>query len=326
MLLVYALVLKPYLLDLVPDNSLVEYLVGEGFDVYLLDFGNPRPEDAALTLDDYVLGYLNGAVEEVLRRSGSEELSLFGQSQGGTFCTMYAALHPSGPVKNLVLLSTPTDFAPPSPGPLGLWTLASRNSRAIFDPRLIPQTFGNLPTDLASDVIGLASSLQATALRTAGSWPALFGGPRFYEAALEQTREWADREVWVRSWLAVCKWVDDAASFPGKAFSQWVGDFYQQNKLIKGEVELGGREVDLSNVRCSTLNISGEKDYSVPASQGARTTSRIGSTDTHDLLVDAGHVGIVVGPSAENNLWPTVRDWLAPRSVSTTGKDRTKTP
>ncbi len=314
-LLVYALVLKPYLLDLAPGNSLVEYLVREGFDVYLLDFGSPEYEDAGLTLEDYVLGYLDGAVGEVLRRSGAEELSLFGQSQGGTFCAMYAALHPSGPVKNLILLSTPTDFAPRNPGPLGMWTLASSNSQMIFEPRLVPQVLGNLPTELASNVIGSASSLQATALRTFATWPALFGGPRLYDSALEQTQEWSDRDLRVRSWLAVCKWVDDAASFPGEAFQRWIKDFYQRNKLVKGKVELGGRRVDLSNIRCPTLNVSGDKDYSVPASQGARTTDIIGSPDKQDILLDAGHVGIVVGPGAKDGLWPEVRDWLAPRSL-----------
>ena len=170
LLSVYGFVLKPYILDLVPGNSLVEHLVDEGFDVYLLDFGISGAEDAGLSLEDLVLDYIPDAIAQVLTTSGATEVSLFGQSQGGTLCAMYAALFPDGPLKNLVLLSAPTDSAPQAPGPFGLWTYATRHSAALFDPSIVPRLFGNLPTDLASDVINSAASLQATGLGMA-AWP-----------------------------------------------------------------------------------------------------------------------------------------------------------
>src|SRR5215217_1982061 len=178
-LLTYGFVLKPYVLDLVPGNSLVEYLVGEGFDVYMLD----------------------------LEISGADEMSLCGQSQGGTLCAMYTSLFPRAPLKNLVLLSAPTEFAPRNPGLLGLWTLASRSSGAYFDPAMVPKIFGNLPTDLASQVIDLMASLQATAVGLAAR---PFGhGFGVYDTALQAIRDLADRDVSMLSWLAVSKWVDD---------------------------------------------------------------------------------------------------------------------
>ena len=164
LLLVYGFVLKPYILDLVPGNSLVEYLVQEGFDVYLLDFGVSGREDAGLGLDDLVLDYLPAAVEQVLATSGATEISLLGQSQGGTLSAIYAALFPDGPLENLVLLSAPTDFAPRNPGPFGLWTLGTRNSGPFFDPGTVPRLIGNLPTDVASAFIDSAAALQATAV------------------------------------------------------------------------------------------------------------------------------------------------------------------
>src|SRR3712207_4895103 len=118
-LLTYGFVLKPYVLDPVPGNSLVEYLVGEGFDVYMLDLGISDAEEAGLSLEELVLDYLHGAVQKVLQTSGADEISLLGQSQGGTLCAMYASLSPRGPLKNLVLLSAPTEFAPRNPGLLG---------------------------------------------------------------------------------------------------------------------------------------------------------------------------------------------------------------
>jgi polyhydroxyalkanoate synthase len=231
----------------------VEYLVEEGFDVYLLDFGISGLEDAGLSLEDFVLDYMCGAVRKVLETSGAEEVSLFGHSQGGTLCAIYACLFPGSPLKNLVLISTPTEFAPRNPGPLGLWTLASRNGGPFFDPAIVPRLFGNLPTDLASQLINSAASLQAAAVGM-GVRPFSFG---VYDAALQAVGEWAERDVTVRSWLAVSKWVDDAAPFPGETFRRWVSDFYQGNKLVKGSVMLRGSRVDLSNIRCAVLNVSG---------------------------------------------------------------------
>jgi len=313
LLLVYGFVLKPYILDLVPGNSLVQHLVSEGFDVYLLDFGISGPEDAGLSLDDLVLDYIAGAVAEVLATSGASEVSLFGQSQGGTLCAMYAALFPDGPLKNLVLLSAPTDFAPPAPGPFGLWTHATRHSAALFDPGIVPRLFGNLPTDLASHIIDSAASLQATGLGMA-AWP--FGHPYgLYGTALRQVRELAEHDVSVRSWLAVSKWVDDAAPFPGETFRTWVGDLYQRNELVKGRMELRGNRVDLSDIRCALLNVSGKWDYVVPPCQTSATTALAGSQDVEAGLLDAGHVGMLVGPAAVQTLWPRLQKWLATRSA-----------
>jgi len=311
-LLIYGFVLKPYILDLVPGNSLVEYLVQEGFDVYLLDFGISGPADAGLSLEDLVLDYIPGAVRQVLETSGSAEVSLFGQSQGGTLSAMYASLFPEGPLRNLVLLSAPTEFAPRDPGPLGVWTLASRNSGAFFDPAIVPRFWGNLPTDVASQFINLAAGWQASGVSVAAR--PIGRGCSAYDAALRQARGLAERDVSMRSWLAVSKWVDDAAPFPGETFRQWVGDFYQRDELVKGRVELRGTKVNLSKIRCAVLNVSGRWDYVVPPSQTEATTTLACGADQESICLDAGHVGMLVGPAARGSLWPCVREWLAPRS------------
>jgi polyhydroxyalkanoate synthase len=311
-LMIYGFVLKPYILDLVPGNSLVEYLVEKDFDVYLLDFGTSGAEDAGLSLEDFVLDYIHGAVQKVLETSGAGKISLFGHSQGGTLCAVYASLFPNGPLKNLVLLSTPTEFAPRNPGPLGLWTLASRNGGAFFNPAMVPQFMGNLPTDLVSRLINSATSLQATAVSMAVR---PFGrGLSVYDPALREVQERAERDVSVRSWLAVSKWVDDAAPFPGEAFRRWVGNFYQRDKLVKGKIKLRGSRVDLSDIRCAVLNISGKWDYVVPPSQSEATTTLARSSDKEYVSLNTGHVGMLVGPGAGGGLRPRVREWLTPRS------------
>ncbi len=297
-LLVYALILRPYILDLVPGNSFVEYLVREGFDVYLLDWGVPGNEDKHLSFENYVLDYMPEAVEQVLSTSQTEELTLFGYCQGGTITAMYASLFPDKPLKNLVLLATPIDFAPEDPGLFGLWTIWSRNSEKFLDPDLVVEAFGNVPADLPSRLVDAGTG---TLRPLVGPYANLWDRIRQNDEALN-------------TFLAVSKWVDDGIPFPGEAFRQWIRDFYQYNKLVKGEIELRGRRVDLSNIECPVLNIAGKKDFICPLSQAETTMDVISSQDKEFLTLDAGHIGLMTGPIAKNEIWPRVRDWLESRS------------
>ncbi len=132
--------------------------------------------------------------------------------------------------------------------------------------------------------------------------------------ALQAVREWAERDVSVRSWLAVSKWVDDAAPFPGETFRRWWGDLYQRDKLIKGKMKLREHRVEISNIGCVVLNVSGKWDCTVPPSQTKATTARASGPNKEYVSVNAGHVGMLVGQAAVGSLWPRLRGWLAPRS------------
>ncbi|MDP8973798.1 MAG: alpha/beta fold hydrolase [Actinomycetota bacterium] len=299
-LIVYAPILRPYILDLVPGNSFVEYLLAEGFDVYLLDWGNAGPEDKHLSFEDWILDYMPEAVEGVLRDSGAEGLTIFGYCQGGTMSVMYASLFPEEHLKNLILLTTPTDFAPEDPRIFGLWTLWTRNSEHYFDPDSVVNAFGNFPEDFFKRLNETWSSVLGPLPDLAGSY------------AKTWDRVMPDKTM--SAWLAVSKWVDDGKPFPGEAFRQWIRDFYQQNKLPKGEIELRGQRVDLSNIECPLLNIAGSKDFICPVAQAEATMDLVGSRDKEFVVLDAGHVGLMAGPVAKEELWPRVRDWLEPRS------------
>ena len=111
------------------------------------------------------------------------------------------------------------------------------------------------------------------------------------------------------------KWVDDAAPFPGETFRTWVGDLYQRNDLVNGRMQLRGNTVELSKIRCALLNVSGKWDYVVPPCQTKATTTLASSPDQESLSLDAGHVGMLVGPAAVQSLWPRLQKWLAPRSA-----------
>jgi polyhydroxyalkanoate synthase len=287
-LLVYALINRPYVLDLIPGNSLIEYLVGEGFDVYLLDWGVPGDEDSDLSFEHYVLDYLPRVIRKVLRASGSEELTLFGYCQGGTISAMYASLFPAGPLRNLVLLATPVRFSSEA----GLFQPFT--SERFFDPDPVVEAFGNVPaTDLFGTgrrVLGAAADRPAAAPRLA-------------------------REAFTDSFLAASEWVDDGVPFPGEAFRSWILDFYQRDRLARKELELRGRRVDLRNVRCPVLSIAGKEDLICTLPQAEGAMDLVGSEEKEFLVLDAGHVGLMAGPIAKRELWPDLTYWLARRST-----------
>lgn len=288
-LMVYALINKPYILDLTPGNSLVEFLVGEGYDVFLLDWGTPGEEDRHLRFDDYVLDYIPRAIKQVLRLSGAKEFSLIGYCMGGTMSSMYAAMHPEAPLKNLVLMATPVDFSE-----AGLYT-AWLDPR-YFDVDRVVDAFGIIPADFIDFGSKLLKPLQN------------FVGP---------TVTLVDRlhdEEFVKGWQVMNHWVNDGIPLPGETYRQWIKECYQQNKLIKGEFKLGGRPVRLECIRANLLAVVAEQDHIVQTCQATPIFTEVSSEDKDVLRIKAGHVGLVAGRSAKKQFFPRLNDWLAERS------------
>lgn len=290
-LFVYALINRPYVLDLMPGNSLIEYLVAQGFDVYLLDWGTPGEEDKNLTFEHYVLDYMPRAVQKVLRTSRAEEFTLFGFCMGGTMSAMYAALFPNLPLRNLVLLTTPIDFTLATMGLYGIWI-----SEEHFNPDPLVAAFGNIPGEL----IDAGNRMTKPITNYIGTYVTM------WERILQ------DKPM--DTWLAMNKWVNDGTPFAGEAFRQWIREFYQQNKLVKGEIRLRGRRVDLSNITCPLLNVAGTKDHICALPQAEAAMNLVSSADKEFFVLDAGHIGLLTGGDAKRRLWPKLREWLDVRS------------
>ena len=290
-LMIYALINRPYVLDLMPGNSLVEFLVSQGFDVFMLDWGTPGDEDKNLSFEDYVLDYMPRAVKKVLRASHAEEITLLGYCMGGTMTAMYAALFPDKPLRNLVLLTAPTDFAPDEMGLFGVWT-----SEKYFNPDRVVEAFGNVPADL----IDTGNRMVRPVTNYVGSYVTMWD--RIMQGKSMDT------------WLAMSKWVNDGVPFPGEAFRQWIREFYQHNKLVKGEIKLRGHGVDLANITCPVLNIAGKKDHICTLPQAEATTGLISSQDKEFFVIDAGHVGLLTGSEARKILWPKLLTWMESHS------------
>lgn len=286
---VMPLISKPYILDLVPGQSLVEYLLKAGFDVYMVDWGVPRPEDHVLRLEDYVLDRLPRCVEEVQRVTKERDVSFLGYCMGGLFGLMYGAAFSDSGLKSLACVATPVDFE-------GMGLLRRWADPRWFDVDRLVDTFGNIPAE------AVRSSLEML---------------RPFDRLLGYIRLWDNLwdEEYVRNWRVRYKWVNDQIPFPGECYRQLIKELMWGNKLMTGELRLGGHCIDLRRVTCSVLNAMAEHDHIAPYEATRPLTSIVGSADKQDFLVKGGHVSLIAGRNAVLRLWPTVNQWLATRSV-----------
>jgi polyhydroxyalkanoate synthase len=291
LLLVFALMNRPSILDLRPGNSYVEYMVSKGFDVYLLDWGAPGPEDRNLKFDDYVLDYLPRAIRKMKVVSGSQEFSLLGWCIGAILTTLYAALRPDDGLKNLILLTAPLDFTDRNCGSFIRWI-----DEKYFDLEKVVATMGLIPGEMLD--------YGAKALKPVENYVGNY------------LRLWdnIDNPKVVESWHAMNTWVTDLIPMSGAAYRQLIGDFFRGNKLMKGEAMLRGERVDLGNIKASVLNVVAEQDHIVPPCESEGVMPKIGSADKELLKISGGHIGVMAGSGAVKRTWPKIEDWLAARS------------
>lgn len=288
LLIVFSLISRSYILDLTPGNSFVERLLDAGFDVYLLDWGEPDERDAQNRLEDYVDDYLPAGIDQVLRRSGAAEVSLLGYCFGGNLSLLHAAHHPESPLRSLSVLATPVDFR--AMGPMAaLFTQGGLELDDVLDDN------GNVPPEA---VLRSFRALKPTAevSRYVALWDQL----------------WSDE--YVDAYQAMTSWSDDHIPFPGAAARQTVDMLVRDNGLLDDALELGGDRVHLRDVTTPFLSVLACRDHIVPEDAVTPLIDLVGSSDRHELRLDAGHIGLVVGRSAARTTIPTIVDFLRGRS------------
>jgi polyhydroxyalkanoate synthase len=292
-LIVYALVNRPYIVDLQEGRSLVANLLNLGMDVYITDWGYPSRSDRFLTLDDYINGYINNCVDVVRDRHNLEQINLLGICQGGAFSLCYSSIYPEK-VKNLITMVTPVDFHT-NEGLLNVWGGSTLGSQAL-DVDLMVDTLGNIPGDFMN--------LEFLLLK-----PFQLGIQKYID--LLDTIESEDKLL---NFLRMEKWIFDSPDQAGEAYRQFMKDFYQGNKLIKGEVEIGEKRVNLENIRIPILNIYAEQDHLVPPASSLALEKYIGSEDYTVRSFPVGHIGMYVSSKVQRDLPPTIVDWLKVRA------------
>jgi polyhydroxyalkanoate synthase len=285
-LIVYALVNRPYMVDLQDDRSLVKNLLARGEDVYLIDWGYPDGADRWLTLDDYINGYIARAVDAVARRAGVPKINLLGICQGGAFSLCFAAMHPDK-VRNLITMVTPVDFHTPD-NMLSNWT-------RTMDVDLFVNTLGNVPADLMNLCYLMLKPVRLNQQKYIGLVDIM------------------DDKTEMENFLRMEKWIFDSPDQAGEAFRQFIKDFYQGNKLVKGGLKIGEHEVHLGNITMPVLNVFAEQDHLVPPAASRVLAEHVGTTDYTQIAFRGGHIGIYVSGRAQREVPSAIHDWLAAR-------------
>lgn len=290
LLLVHSLISRSYILDLIPGNSFVEYLVDEGFDVYLTDWGVPTLEDSTLGLGDYVLDYMPRMVDAVLRESGADELSMMGYCMGGILALLYTAAHPDTPVRNLLTLATPVDFD--QMGLHGLWGKHTNVDKIV-------NTFGNVPAELIKQSFKMLkpASNETSPIRYISLWQNI------------------ESDKYIEQFRAFDRWTQEHIDFAGQCFREVSRDLLNGNKLVAGGMEIDGVPADPATINRSFLGVAAERDHIVPLASARPVQGMIGGGDTDFIVLPGGHVGLAAGRGARKTLWPRVAGWLAERSA-----------
>ncbi|HEY5720192.1 MAG TPA: class III poly(R)-hydroxyalkanoic acid synthase subunit PhaC [Gammaproteobacteria bacterium] len=288
LLIVYALVNRPYMVDLQPDRSLLRGLLDAGLEVYLVDWGYPDAGDRELTLDSYVNGYLARCVDTVCARHGGRPLNLLGICQGGTLSLCYAALHPER-VARLVTMVTPVDFQTPD-NLLGHWARE-------LDVDLLVDSLGNVPGEWLNWVFLALKPFRLT-------------GKKYVDLL-----DLCDDADQLRNFLRMERWIFDSPDQAGEAFREFVKAFYQRNALVDGSLELGGRRVDLRALSMPLLNVYATEDHLVPPAASQALRGLVGCDDYTEYAFRGGHIGIYVSSRARA-VPGRIADWLAARAGS----------
>ena len=284
-LLVYSLINRPYIFDLRPQRSLIEFLCLQGHDVYLLDWGDPTPDMAYTTLGELIMGVLRRCLRKVQRRSGQTAIPLLGYCMGATFAALYAAYRPQD-VSRLILL-TP---------------ILGNDADGALQRIAARQDFGAglLEAQLLS---GRQLKWFFNAIKPAG--------------VLKKERDfWQnfESESFLEHFLPVEKWSNDTPDLPGKAFSEFIELVIRRDALKGGTVCLDGQTLNFSTVSCPVLGVVARHDWIIPASSLQTCAEVLSQADFTPYLLSGGHIGLVVGRSA-GVLWQDLLAFLAGEQV-----------
>ena len=279
LLIVYSVINRSYILDLVEGCSFVHHLLETGLDVWMIEWGEPDDHDPQVGLEDY-LAALDRCVATIRGETGAERVSLFGHCIGGTLAAMYAALEPAR-VARLLALTAP--FAAPEQGVLA----------AITEE-------GLLPTD---------SVMQAT-----GRMPAKV--IRYTFMALKPYYELLKWKLFVQSlanpqamerFAAVDRWANDNVDIPAGVFRAYLDEVFASGRLARGETRLDGRPVRLDAVTCPVLNVVGAADWIVPPDSARPLDEQ--APHARCLELPGSHLSLILDPRLRPR-WSELSDFL----------------
>ncbi|MFL6357942.1 MAG: alpha/beta fold hydrolase, partial [Nitrososphaeraceae archaeon] len=292
-LVIYAFINRHYILDLLPEVSVVRNLLNQGgLDIFATDWGTPSVYDKSLTIGHFVNRYIDKSVDFIRKITKSDKISLFGYCWGGDLALMYSALHPEK-VKNLVTIATPGDFDLDN-SLLSVWTRAMKEDYIL-------DAFGNMPDMVLNAAFNLRRPIEYS-----HKYFHFFEQPHDLESIAE--------------FFATETWLYDSPPVIGEIYREFVKYCYKQNLFIKNKMRILGSGddgkdsdvvINLKNINMPFLNIVAQKDDLVaPNSSKALNDALTESNDKSLIEFNSGHVGLMIGKNAHKELWPKVGEWI----------------
>ena len=295
-LVVYALINKPYILDLQPDRSVIRKLLSEGHDVYMIDWNEPSRLDQSLTLSDYVNRYMDNCVDVVRERSGKDKINILGYCMGGTKSAMYAALYPEK-VNALGLMAAGLYFEDTG-GVLEEW-----GHEDYYDPQVIRDTLGNMPAEMLDDGFALMDPVDNYVSK--------------YVSFIDNV----ENDDFAANFSRMERWLSEGIDVAGDAYVEFLEQLYQGNELYENELHLDGEHVDVNEIDMPVLQIIGEYDHLIPPAASKPFNDVIGSDDTEIIEYPTGHIGLSVSSSSHEHVWSRVAEWYWEKSEAAEESD-----
>jgi polyhydroxyalkanoate synthase len=280
---------RPYVLDLMPGHSMVEFLLQRGYDVYMLDWGVMGEEEKHLGFEELVGTIIPRAIDRILETSNASQLTLNGLCLGGVITTSYLALNPDAPVKNAVAIVAPIDFS--QGGLFKTWL-----GHDAFPADLMVERFGGVPPSLMSMGFKMLRPTNDT-------------------AALSSLWFNLQRQEYTTVYKAMNHWATDFVGMPGRFFRELTTELYGKNKLLKGEFTIRGRRVDLRNIHQPLLVVAASQDNIVPPLAAQGLMAAVSSQDKEYIELRGGHISVFSGRQANRVMWPRLDEWLRQRSA-----------
>ncbi|MFT4888947.1 MAG: polyhydroxyalkanoate synthase [Pseudohongiellaceae bacterium] len=287
-LLVMSPLARGYIMDLAKGQSLVEYFLKAGHDVYMIDWAAPQKKHKDLSLSSYACDMLGECINQVVADSGEPDVSLVGYCMGGLLSVCYQATHPDSPVKNLACFTTPVNGD-------GMVLYKKWLTSKSFDIDRLVDEFGVIPTEIINMSMQALRPLQKNANQL-------------------KLLNNVDNDEFVKAHLRFERWAVDQLPFPGALAKEFMIDFVRDNKLIKKELRLNGTIADLSNITVPFLHVAASFDHIVPEASSKDLIGMVGSEDKKEIIVRGGHVSLVAGGNAIYRLWPQLDQWISERA------------
>jgi polyhydroxyalkanoate synthase len=288
-LIVMATTNRGYILDLVPGQSFIEFLLKAGYDVYMLDWSPPRADEKSLGIADYVLDFIPDCMRRVQQDSGETDVTVIGYCFGGVLSLLYGAIFADGPMKNLICFTTPIDFRE-------MKLFQNFSDRRYFDVDRLVDSVGNVPPEM------ILTSFEM--LRPASR-------------AASQVQLWENiwNDEYVKSYRMFDRWATDTLPLAGSYFREITHDLMWDNKLFNDAMSVGGHAARLASIKVPMLHAVAEHDHIVPYEAARHLVSKVGSADKQEVILKGGHVSLVAGANAIKRLWPKLDVWLGERST-----------